>query len=178
MNYELQTISCIWFEILQYPACWTIHFPCILSSECRRLSGRYTVFLPAFSVFCLFLQCCRIAPAPAKVLTYAPIPGAVLYPVPDHSSYPAVLLPDRMSVCQFVCNTFFAILFLIYFIFIFVIGGATQRGTPDLSQPESKIIVPFVILIFKYQFFINSKLLSETWNPKHETSFSGKSILS
>ena len=117
MNYELQTISCIWFEILQYPACWTIHSPCILSSECRRLSGRYTVFLPAFSVFCLFLQCCRIAPAPAKVLTYAPIPGAVLYPVPDHSSYPAVLLPDRMSVYRFLCKPVFAILFLIYYIF-------------------------------------------------------------
>jgi len=67
-----------------------------------------------------------------------------------------------MSVCQFVCNTFFAILFLIYFIFIFAIGGATQSGAPNLSQPESKIILPFVILIFKYQFFINSKLLSET----------------
>ncbi len=146
MNYELQTISCIWFEILQYPACWTIHSPCILSSECPRLCGRYTVSLPAFSIFCLFLQCCRIAPVPARGSTCVPIPGAVLSPVPDHSSYPAVLLPDRMSVYRFLCKPVLAILLSFYSIIVFSICLPLKVALPIYVCLRAKILLLFLLL--------------------------------
>ena len=66
-------------------------------------------------------------------LAYAPTPGAVLLSAPDHSSLPAVFLPDTMSVCQSLCKPVLPILYSVYFIIIFVIGGATQSGAPNFS---------------------------------------------